>query len=302
MKIGLQVPNFTYPGGTERLRAALADIARAAEEAGFYSLWVMDHFFQIGGRDPQSSLGPPEDPMLESYSTLSYFAALTERIKLGALATGTVYRHPGILVKTVTNLDVLSGGRAYFGLGAAWNELESRALGVPFPPPRERLQREEEVLQIALQMWSGNDGPYKGRYYQLERTLCSPLPLSKPHPPILVAGMGEQRTLRLVAQYGNACNLFARGDLDTLRHKLDVLKRHCDEVGRAYGDIEKTTLGTVHLAPGKMSPKDVIAQIRSLAGLGIDQCIFNMPNTHEITPIEAFGRHIIPAVADLQGN
>src|SRR5512143_2182792 len=257
MRISLQIPNFTYPGGPSQLAAALANIVRTADEAGFYSLWVMDHFFQIGSRDRQSSLGPPEDAMMECYSTLSYFAGLTQRIKLGALVTGVIYRYPGILIKTVTTLDVLSGGRAYFGLGAAWNETESRALGVPFPPPKERLAREQEVLEIALQMWSGNEGAYNGKYYQLDRTLCSPMPLSKPHPPILIGGMGEKKTLRLVAQYGNACNLFARMGLDTIRHKLDMLRRHCDEVGRTYGDIEKTTLSTVHLAPDKLSPKDV---------------------------------------------
>ena len=299
MRIGLQVPNFTYPGGTPQLASALADIARAADEAGFYSLWVMDHFFQIGSRDRQSSLGAPEDEMLECYSTLGYFAGLTHRVKLGALVTGVIYRFPGILVKTVTTLDVLSGGRAYFGIGAAWNETESRALGVPFPRPKERLQREEETLQIAKQMWSGNEGPYRGKYYQLDRTLCSPMPLSKPHPPIMMGGSGEKVALRLVAQYGDACNLFARMGVDTVRHKLEVLKRHCDEVGRDYGDIERTTLSTVQLAPDKMSPKDVIEECRSMAALGIQHCIFNMPNVHEITPIETFGKHIIPAVADL---
>ncbi len=299
MKIGLQIPNFTYPGGPARLAATLADIVRAADEAGFYSVWVMDHFFQIGTRDRQTGLGPPEEEMLESYSTLSYFAGLTQRVKLGALVTGVVYRLPGILVKTVTTLDVLSGGRAYFGLGAAWNETESRGLGVPFPRPRERLEREEETLQIALQMWSGNDGPYNGKYYHLERTLCSPLPLSKPHPPIMIGGGGEKRSLRLVAQYADACNLFARMGDETLRHKLDVLKRHCDEVGRDYSAIERTTLGTVWLAPDKMSPKDVITEIQHLADLGIQQCIFNMPNVHEVTPVETFGKHIIPEVAGL---
>ncbi len=300
MRIGLQVPNFTYPGGTEQIRPVLADIARAADEAGFYSLWVMDHFFQIGGRDRQSILGPPEDPMLECYSTLSYFAGLTQRIKLGGLVTGVVYRYPGILVKTATTLDVLSGGRAYFGLGAAWNELESKSLGVPFPPPGERLAHTEEVLQIALQMWSGNEAPFSGKYYQLERTLCSPMPLSKPHPPIMVGGGGEKKTLRLVAQYADACNLFARMGDDVLRRKLDILNHHCEDVGRKYGDIEKTTLNTVNLAPGNMSPRDVINEIRKQAELGIDQCIFNMPNTHEIEPIQAFGRHIIPEVAGLE--
>src|SRR5512140_68922 len=231
MKIGLQVPNFTYPGGTEQIRPVLADIARAADEAGFYSLWVMDHSFQIGSRDRESTLGPPEDPMLEGYSTLSYFAAITERVKLGALVTGVIYRFPGILIKTVTTLDVLSGGRAYFGIGAAWNESESRGLGVPFPAPKERLERLEETLQIAKQMWSGNDGAYRGRHYQLERTLCNPMPLSKPHPPIMIGGSGEQKTLRLVAQYGDGCNLYARMGAETIRHKLEVLKRHCDKVG-----------------------------------------------------------------------
>jgi F420-dependent oxidoreductase-like protein len=299
MRIGLQIPNFTYPGGPAQLSATLADIVRAADEAGFYSLWVMDHFFQIGSRDRQTGLGPPEDEMLEAYSTLSYFAGLTQRVKLGALVTGVVYRYPGILVKTVTALDVLSGGRAYFGIGAAWNEMESRSLGVPFPAPKERLEREEETIQIALQMWSGNEGAYNGKYYHLERTLCSPLPLSKPHPPIMIGGGGEKKTLRLVAKYGDACNLYARMGDDVVRHKLEVLKRHCDEVGRDYGQIERTTLGSVHLAPGKMSPKDVIGECKRLAELGIQHCIFNMPNVHEITPVETFGKHVIPEVAGL---
>src|SRR5512142_2775069 len=265
MRIGLQVPNFTYPAGPGHLREDLAAIARAADEAGFYSLWVMDHFFQIGNRDRRSGLGPPEEEMLESYSALSYFAGLTQRVKLGTLVTGVVYRYPGILIKTVTTLDVLSGGRAYFGVGAAWNEVESRGLGVPFPPPKERLERLEETLQIARQMWSGSEEPYNGKYYHLERTLCSPQPLSKPHPPIMVGGGGEKKTLRLVAQYADACNLFARAGEEALLHKLDVLKRHCDEVGRDYSAIERTTLNTVWIAPDKLSPKDVIAEIRHQA-------------------------------------
>jgi F420-dependent oxidoreductase-like protein len=299
VRIGLQVPNFTYPGGPAQIASTLADIARAADEAGFYSLWVMDHFFQIGSAERRAGLGPPEDEMLECYTTLGYFAGLTQRVKLGALVTGVIYRHPGILVKTVTTLDVISGGRAYFGLGAAWNELESRSLGVPFPPPKERLEREEETLQIALQMWSGDEGPYRGRYYQLERTMCHPLPLSKPHPPIMIGGMGEKRTLRLVAKYADACNLYGRAGPDVLRRKLDALRAHCDEVGRDYRQIEKTTLSGVELAPGRMSPKDVIEECRRMAALGFGQCIFNMPNVHEIAPLEAFGRHIIPAVAEL---
>ena len=256
----------------------------------------MDHFFQIGSRDRAMGLGPAEDEMLEGYSTLAYLAGHTKKVKLGTLVTGVIYRHPGILVKTVTTLDVLSGGRAYLGIGAAWNERESKGLGVPFPPVAERFQRLEEALQIAKQMWSGDVGPYNGKYYQLAETLNSPQPLTKPHPPILIGGSGEKKTLRLVAQYADACNLFARMGIETVRAKLDVLKRHCDTVKRDYAEIEKTTLGTVHLAPGQMSASEVIEQCRALAGLGIQQAIFNMPNVHEIAPLETFGREIIPAV------
>jgi F420-dependent oxidoreductase-like protein len=297
MKIGLQVPNFTWPGGPAGIRNKLGDIARAADEAGFASLWVMDHFFQIGGQRSTSGLGPAEDEMLEGYSTLAYFAGLTKNVTLGTLVTGVVYRHPGILVKTVTTLDVLSGGRACLGIGAAWNEREALGLGVPFPSLKERFERLEEALQIARQMWSGERGPYKGKHYQLVETLNSPQPLASPHPPILIGGSGEQKTLRLVAQYGDACNLFAGMGTEAVRHKLDVLKRHCERLGRDDAAIEKTTLGTVHLAPGQMSADDVIAQCRSLAGLGIQHAIFNMPNVHEIKPLETFRREIIPAAA-----
>ncbi len=301
MKLGLQIPNFTWPGGPQSIRGKLAEIARAADDAGFSSLWVMDHFFQIGQRERSnpSQLGPAEDEMLEGYSTLSYLAGFTQKVILGTMVTGVIYRYPGILVKTVTTLDVLSGGRAYLGIGAAWNEREARGLGVPFPPAGERLARLEETLQIARQMWSGNTGPYNGRYYHLEETLCSPQPLSKPHPPILIGGMGEKKTLRLVAQYADACNIFLSMGLDTVRHKLDVLKQHCETLARDYAEIEKSTLGTVHLAKDQMSASDVIAQCRELAGIGIQHAIFNMPNVHEIIPLEIFGREIIPAVAGL---
>ncbi len=299
MKIGLQIPNFTWPSGPTDIHNRLADIARTADAAGFSSLWVMDHFFQIGGRDSRNSLGPAEDPMLEAYSALSFMAGVTQHATLGAMVTGVVYRHPGILVKTVTTVDVLSGGRAIFGVGAAWNERESRGLGVPFPPVKERFERLEETLQIALQMWSPNNGPYTGKYFQLAETLCSPQPLSKPRPPILIGGMGEKKTLRLVAQYADACNLFASWESDALRHKLDVLKAHCDRLGRDYSTIEKTTLATVHLAPGHKTVKDIIDQCRSLSNLGIQHAIFNMPNVHEIKPLEVFGKEIIPAVRAL---
>jgi F420-dependent oxidoreductase-like protein len=299
MKIGLQIPNFTYPGGPKGLGHKLAEIARTADDVGFSSLWVMDHFFQIGSRDRSMGLGPAEDEMLEGYSTLSYLAAITKKVTLGTMVTGVIYRCPGILVKTVTTLDVLSGGRAYLGIGAAWNEREARGLGVPFPSTKERFERLEETLQIAKQMWSDNNGAFTGKYFQLAETLCSPQPLSKPHPPILIGGSGEKQTLRLVAKYADACNLFARMGVDTVRAKLDILKQHCEKVGRDYSEIEKTTLSTVHLAPEKMNAGNVIEECKALAAIGIQHAIFNMPNVHEIKPLEIFGREIIPALADL---
>lgn len=293
MKIGLQIPSFTWPGGASEIAPRLRDIATTADDAGFASMWVMDHFFQI------EMVGEADEPMLESYATLSFLAAVTENVRLGTLVTGFIYRHPGHLVKTVSTLDVLSGGRAYLGIGAAWFEREARALGFPFPPLAERYERLEETLQIAQQMWSDDTGAYDGEYYHLEETLNRPQPLSQPRPPILIGGMGEQKTLRLVAEYADACNLFAYAGTDVLQHKLDVLRRHCDDVGRDYDEIEKTTLGTVHIAEGEMSADDVIAQCQQLADAGIQHAIFNMPNVHDIAPLETFGEEIIPAVADL---
>ncbi len=291
MRIGLQVPSFTFPGGAASIRPTLKAIAQTADSAGFYSLWVMDHFFQIRG------VGPAENEMLEGYSTLSYFAALTEKVKLGTLVTGVVYRYPGILVKTVTTLDILSGGRAYLGIGAAWNEDESKGLGVAFPPLKERFERLEEALQLAHQMWRDDRKPFDGKHYHLGDPLNHPQPLSKPHPPIMIGGMGEEKTLRLVARYADACNLFVQAGLHVVRAKLEVLKRHCETEGRNYAEIEKTGLATVDLSSGKMSPADVIALCKDAAALGIEHLIVNMPNTHEITPLETFGREIIPAVA-----
>lgn len=293
MRIGLQIPSFTWPDGPAGIGPKLAEIGKTADEAGFTSLWVMDHFFQI------EYVGPAEDPMLEGYSALSYLAGVTERAKLGTLVTGVIYRYPGILLKTVTTLDVLSGGRAYLGIGAGWFEREARGLGVPFPPLKERFERLEETLQIAEQMWSDEVGPYYGTYYQLEETLNSPQALSKPHPSIMIGGMGEKKTLRLVAQYADACNLFAYPGADVIRHKLDVLQRHCEDVGRDYQEIERTALGTVNLAPDGMTVEEVIGLCRELSEAGIQHLIFNMPNVHEIKPLETFGEKIIPAVADL---
>jgi F420-dependent oxidoreductase-like protein len=289
MKIGLQIPNFTWPGGPAKIAGTLAAIARGAEDAGFYSVWLMDHFFQI------SMIGPPQLDMLEGYNGLGYLAAVTDKVKLGTMVTGVIYRYPGILVKTVTTLDVLSSGRAYLGIGAAWNEAEARGLGTPFPAIGTRFELLEEALQIAKQMWSANDGPYSGKHNQLQETLCVPQPLSRPHPPILIAGGGEKKTLRLVAQYADACNVY--GPIETVRAKLAILKTHCDTLRRDYASIEKTTLGTVDVQPGKMSASEVIAQCKALADAGVQQAIFNMPNVHEMKPLEIFGKEIIPAVA-----
>ena len=297
MRIGLQVPSFTWPGGPQALAGTLANIARTADQGGFSSLWVMDHFFQIGGRNPAMGLGPAEDLMLEGYSTLSYLAGLTQNVKLGTLVTGVIYRYPGILVKTVSTLDVLSGGRAYLGIGAGWYEREARGLGVPFPPLKQRFEQLEEALQIARQMWSGTVAPYTGQHYQLAETLNHPQPLTKPRPPILIGGAGEKKTLRLVAQYADACNLFAFAGPEVIRQKLEVLKRHCDEVGRPYDDIERTALGVVNLAPGAMTAADLIATCRALADVGIQHFIFSLPNVHELAPLEVIGREVIPAVA-----
>ncbi len=291
MRIGLQIPNFTYPGGPAKLAATLKDIVQIADQAGFYSLWVMDHFFQI------QFAGPPENEMLESYSTLSYFAGLTSKVKLGALVTGVIYRYPGILIKTATTLDVLSGGRAYLGIGAAWFEREALGLGVPFPPIKERFERLEETLQIAHQMWSGKVKPFQGKYYQLAEALCGPMPLSKPNPPIMIGGSGEKKTLRLVAQYADACNLFLRTGEAELRAKLDTLRRHCEAVGRPYEQIEKTGLGSV--LPGSQPDSDIIDICRQAAKLGFQHVIFNMANVHEIKPLEHFARSVLATVAAL---
>jgi F420-dependent oxidoreductase-like protein len=293
VRIGLQIPSFTWPEGTEGIGPKLAQIGRTADEAGFASLWVMDHFFQIRG------VGSVEEPMLEGYNALSYLAGVTERAKLGTLVTGVIYRYPGILVKSVTTLDVLSGGRAYLGIGAAWNEREARGLGVPFPSTAERFERLEEALQIAQQMWSGKVTRYHGKHYHLEETLNSPQALSNPHPPVMIGGMGEKKTLRLVARYADACNLFSYGGPDVIRHKLDVLRGHCEDVGRDYEEIERTALGSVNLAQDGMTAEEVIGLCRTLNEAGIDHLILNMPNVHEIRPLETFGEEIIPAVAGL---
>ena len=297
MRVGLQVPNFTYPGGSAHLGDQFSAIAQQAERAGFYSLWVMDHFFQI------AMAGPPENEMLEGWSALAFAAGRTNHIRLGTLVTGVTYRHPGLLVKTATTLDALSHGRAYFGVGAAWNEEEHRGLGVPFPPLAERFERLEETLQIAHQMWEGNTSPYQGKHYQLDRPLNSPNSVQRPHPPIMIGGGGEQKTLRLVAQYGDACNLFARLGDDVLSHKLDVLREHCAAVGRPYAEIEKTTLSSLNVTSdgrdGSITPAQAVEQFARLAEMGIDHAIFNTPRVHEPAFFDLIGAEVIPAVERL---
>ncbi len=294
MHIGLQVNRFDWPGGEAAIAPTLDRIARAVDECGFYSLWVMDHFLQL-----EPALGVAADPMLESYSTLSYLAARTERVKLGTMVTGVIYRAPALLIKAVTNLDVLSEGKAYFGVGAAWYQREATALGFPFPPASERFERLEEALQIAHRAWSGDTSPYRGERFQMEEPVINPQPLSRPHPPILVGGMGEKATLRLVAQYADACNLFYRAGKDVLLHKLHVLRKHCERVERPYEDIELTTLATINLAPDEMSPSDVLNLCSELAEMGFHHVIFNMPNPEQIKPLETLGREVIPEVAEL---
>jgi F420-dependent oxidoreductase-like protein len=293
MRIGLQLPSFCFAEGPPGIAARLREIAQAAEEGGFSSLWVMDHYFQI------PLVGPAEQEMLEGYDTLSFLAAATSRVKLGTLVTGVTYRHPGLLVKSVSTLDVLSGGRAYLGIGAAWFDREHHGLGVPFPALGERFERLEGTLQIAKQMWSPDTSPYEGHHYRLAETLNVPQPLSQPHPPILIGGLGERKTLRLVAQYGDACNLFALIGASELRRKLDILKRHCDDVGRPYEEVEKTSLGITQTQPGVVKPDEIVVACRELAGIGIQHAIFGLPSLDELPTVEVFGREVIPEVSAL---
>ena len=262
MRIGLQVPSFEFPGGPEQIAPTFGRVARDADQAGLHSLWVMDHFWQI------PMVGPAEEPMLEGYSALAYAAALTERITLGTMVTGVVYRHPGALVKTVTTLDVLSGGRAWLGIGAAWFDEEARGLGLPFPPVSERYERLEETLQIARRMWEGDEKPFEGEHYRLERPLNSPQPIRRPHPPILVGGSGEKKTLRIVARYADACNIF---DGPELPRKLEVLRGHCEREGRDYAEIEKTSL--VSYQEPRPSVDQIVDTVGRHAEAGIDHVI-----------------------------
>lgn len=293
MKVGLQINRFTWPGGDAKIGETLREIATTADNVGFYSIWVLDHFFQIG------HVGKPEEPMLESYTTLGFLAGLTKNAKLGTMVTGVIYRYPALLVKAVTTLDVLSGGRAYLGIGAAWNEEESMALGFRFPPLKERFLRLEETLQIALQMFADKTDVYKGEMFGLEHPINHPQPISKPHPPILIGGSGEKKTLRLVAEYGDACNLFAQIGKEELSRKLDILRRHCQDVGRSYDEIEKTAMYQVRPEDGQIDIEEIISVCKELHELGFTHVIFGIRNVEEIEPLNIFGEKIIPQVAKL---
>jgi F420-dependent oxidoreductase-like protein len=290
VKLGLHVARFTWPGGPPALADDLRRVAQAAEEAGFDRLSVMDHVWQIHVN------GPPEQEMLEAYTALGYLAAATRRLNLLTLVTGVVYRPPGLLAKQVSTLDVLSGGRAMLGIGAAWNEEEAAGLGLPFAPIAERFERLEEALQICLQMWGGSEQPYHGKHYQLARTLNSPQPLRRPRPPILIGGSGERKTLRLVARYADSCNLFPGPQL---AHKLDVLRRHCETEGRDYDEIEKTVMYRFDVGAGGERVGEIVEELGRLAEMGFTIAHGQVADVSEITPLEILGNEVVPAVAAL---
>jgi F420-dependent oxidoreductase-like protein len=295
MKIGLQIPSFKYPGGTAAIRPKLKEIATTAESAGFSSLWVMDHYYQIKGLFGEAYT----DPMMEAYTTLGYLAALTENPTLGVLVTGVIYRHPSVLLKMVNTLDIVSGGRAYFGIGAAWYQEEAEGYGIHYPSTSERFEQLEEALKLAHKLWESDETSYEGKHFKSPKITNNPRPLSTPHPRIMIGGMGPKKTLRMVAQYADTCNFFERAGKDGLQEALDTLKGHCDRLGRNFDDIEKTSLGTAHLADGNDTVDSMMERIELLASLGFTHAIFNMPNVYDIKPLETFGKEIIPAAAKL---
>ncbi len=295
MHVGLQIPSFKYPGGAAAIRPKLKEIVTTAEAAGFYSFWVMDHYYQIKQLFGQAYT----DPMMEAYTTLGYLAGLTEKAYLGVLVTGVIYRIPSVLLKMVNTLDIVSGGRAYFGVGAAWYEEEAEGFGVPYPGTSERFEWLEDTLQLAHSLWEGDETSFTGKHFTAPKMTNNPRPLSQPHPRIMIGGMGPKKTLRMTAQYADACNFFERAGNDTLQQSLDTLKSHCERLGRNYDDIEKTSLGTAHLTAGEDTVDSILARLKVLSELGFTHAIFNMPNVYEITPLEIFGKEIIPAAAEL---
>jgi F420-dependent oxidoreductase-like protein len=292
MKVGLHISDFTWDGGAPALSGHLAGVLRRAEQAGIDRISVMDHVWQIG------FLGPPENEMLEAYTALGWLAAKTERVKLLTVVTAVVYREPGLLAKAVTTLDVLSGGRAMLGIGAAWNEDESRGLGLPFPPTAERFERLEEALRIMLQMWSDDEGPFEGKHYHLARTLNSPQPLSRPHPPILIGGSGEKKTLRLVAKYADSCNINSL-DMSVLPHKLGVLRQHCADVSRDYDEIEKTAQTRFDLGANGENVQRTIEHLHELSEIGFSVAHGSLRDVTDPRQLEFMAERVIPAVEKL---
>ena len=298
MKVGLQVSSFTWPGGPEAIGPTLGRVAHDADEAGFDSIWVMDHFFQI------RSVGRPEEPMLEGWTTLGFLAAHTDRARLGLMVGGVHYRQPALWVKAATALDVLTGGRAWLGIGAAWNEQESRGLGFPFRPLAERFELLDETLQIAHAMWQGERGteaPFEGRHTQAVHLLNSPQSISRPRVPIMIGGGGEQKTLRLVAQYGDATNVF--GGPEKIHHKWQVLKAHCEAVGRPYDEIERSTLqGNLHVsrdgAGGTETAASVIDRFGELGDAGAQHVLFSVKDVWQTEQIELLGSTLLTQLRD----
>jgi F420-dependent oxidoreductase-like protein len=295
MKVGIHVVAFDWHGGPARTAPMLVEIGRVTEQAGMDSLTLMDHYFQL-----EPSLGRAEEPMLEGYTTLGFLAAATSTVRLHLMVTGTMYRYPGLLAKIVSTLDVLSGGRATLGIGAGWYEREHRALGVPFPPTAERFERLEETLRIVLQMWSDENGPFEGRHYQLTETLNSPQSLQRPHPPIMIGGGGERRTLRLVAKYADCWNFYdPEGNLDTVRHKLEVLREHCRREGRDFDAIEKSVLWHGELPVGRERVPGFLAAMRSYVDLGITDVRLMPTGPDPAADIATMGEELMPELAEL---
>ena len=288
MRFGLQINQFTWPGGPDRIGPTLARVGRAADDAGFDSIWVMDHFFQIRGN------GPPEAPMLEGQTALGFLAAHTERASLGLMVGGVHYRAPGLWIKATTTLDVLSGGRAWFGIGAAWNVFESKGLGFPFPSLKERFEWLEDTLRMAHEMWSGGSGShgrFDGTHVTATHLINSPQSIRRPRVPILVGGGGERKTLRLVAQYADACNLFGR-DPQVVRDKLAVLREHCDRLGRNYDEIERTVLVSVDL--DAESPDQIVERFGVLAEAGAQHLIMGVRGVSDTSRLERIAGDVFP--------
>ncbi|UCD98013.1 MAG: TIGR03560 family F420-dependent LLM class oxidoreductase [Chloroflexota bacterium] len=294
MHIGLQIPSFKYPGGKAAIRPKLKEIVTTAEEGGFYSLWVMDHYYQIKGLFDEDYT----DPMLEAYSTLGYFAGLTEKIWLGVLVTGVIYRHPAVLMKMVNTVDILAGGRTYFGIGAAWYEGEARGNGIPYPTTSERFEQLEDCLQLAKALWAGDQTSFEGKHFSAPAITNNPRPITTPHPRIMIGGTGPKKTLRMVAQYADACNIGDWVGDENMQKALDTLKAHCENFNRDYDTVEKTSLCTVNLS-GDDTPAGVISRINELSQMGFTHAIFNMPDVFKITPLETFATEIMPAVGEI---